>query len=133
MNNNGAAKAQEALDMARALIQEAKGAEGDMGYVVSHLDDAENWLDKVEALTLQKAGIMNTTATAFQNRVWEAFWTDGNNEAGIKAVVSVVFAEAARIAKETAEDAPEVADSGGTRDGWEMACKAIAARISEAA
>lgn len=31
------------------LIQEAKGAEGDQTYVISHLDEAENWLDKIEA------------------------------------------------------------------------------------
>lgn len=40
--------AAEALQMARDLIMEAKGAEGDMAYVVSHLDDAEYWLDKLE-------------------------------------------------------------------------------------
>lgn len=41
---------EEALDMARSLIQEAKGAEGpNGGFVTNHLDAAEGWLDKVEA------------------------------------------------------------------------------------
>lgn len=36
------------LDMACELIQEAKGADGPKGgFVTDHLDDAENWLDKV--------------------------------------------------------------------------------------
>jgi len=42
----------EAFEQAHALIQEAKGADGpDGGFVTDHLDFAENWLDKAEALT----------------------------------------------------------------------------------
>lgn len=37
------------LQMARDLIQEAKGVDGpNGGFITDHLDAAENWLDKVE-------------------------------------------------------------------------------------
>lgn len=68
----------------------------------------------------------------FNARVWEAFWADGNNKAGLERAVAVVFSEAARIASSMAEDAPNAGyDNGATRDGWEMACKAFAARLSQ--
>lgn len=74
---------------------------------------------------------MNIPADYIMNKVWEAFWQDGNNKDGLERVVAVVFAEAARIATEAAEDAPDGSyDNGATRDGWEMACKAIAERIA---
>lgn len=42
------------LDMARELIQEAKGHEGpNGGFVTDHLDFAEHWLDRVEAALRQ--------------------------------------------------------------------------------
>ncbi|RWD43908.1 hypothetical protein [Mesorhizobium sp.] len=42
------------------------------------------------------------------------------------------FAEAARIATAAAEDAPSNHhDNGATRDGWEMACKEIAMRLTK--
>lgn len=48
--------------------------------------------------------------------------------------VREAFAEAIRIAKEERDDPPEGGyDSGATRDGWEMACKVIAARIEAVA
>jgi hypothetical protein len=47
----------EAFDMAHALIQEAKGVEGPGGgFVTDHLDAAENWLDKAEAIAAMEAG-----------------------------------------------------------------------------
>lgn len=39
----------EMFDLTHQLIQEAKGAGGDADYVTNHLDDAENWLDKIES------------------------------------------------------------------------------------
>ena len=48
-----------ALETARELIQEAKGADGpNGGFVTDHLDAAENWLDRVE-----------TELTALRSRV----------------------------------------------------------------
>lgn len=42
-------RALEELQMARDLMQEAKGIEGPKGgSVTDHLDAAENWLDRVE-------------------------------------------------------------------------------------
>lgn len=66
------------------------------------------------------------TSAGFQNRVWEAFWEDGNNKDAINRVVAVVFAEAVTIVEKVAEDAPE---GGATSDGWRLACKEIAKRI----
>lgn len=40
----------ELFDLTHELIQEAKGADGDQAYVINHLDDAENWLWKIEDL-----------------------------------------------------------------------------------
>ena len=43
----------EAFEQTRALIQEAKGADGPSGgFVTDHLDFAEHWLDKAESLAL---------------------------------------------------------------------------------
>lgn len=40
----------EALDMARDLIQEAKGADGpNGGFITDHLDAAQNWIDSALA------------------------------------------------------------------------------------
>lgn len=39
----------EMFDLCHGLIQEAKGGAGDEAFVTSHLDDAENWLDKIKA------------------------------------------------------------------------------------
>ncbi len=69
----------------------------------------------------------------FINRVWDAFWEEeGNNQDGLERVIAVVFAEAAQIARDKIEDAPDGGnDNGATRDGWEMACKAIAERLAK--
>lgn len=50
LRSNGVVKALEDLEMCRDLMQEAKGHEGpNGGFITNHLDDAENWLDKVRA------------------------------------------------------------------------------------
>lgn len=43
-------EAGELFHLVHQLIQEAKGADGDQSYVVSHLDEAENWLDNLEEI-----------------------------------------------------------------------------------
>ncbi|WP_454798514.1 hypothetical protein [Novosphingobium lindaniclasticum] len=39
----------EMFGLCRALLQEAKGGGGDKAFVTAHLDDADNWLDRVES------------------------------------------------------------------------------------
>lgn len=38
----------ENFEMARELVQEAKGADWDQSYVIAHLDEAEGWINKIE-------------------------------------------------------------------------------------
>jgi hypothetical protein len=55
----------DALDMAHGLIQEAKGR-GD-GYVVDHLDAAEGWLDKAEAIVATQCRMVKWVGQQHKN------------------------------------------------------------------
>ena len=54
---------------------------------------------------------------------------DGNTLSGVETVAALVLSKALDIVEMTAEDAPDPLDDGGTRDGWNLACKAIEKRL----